>query len=206
MSSSYGVEHRRGPRLDDAVGVGLEDPDVQPRPAAEVARSRPRTASSVVDQSSSGLAGRICSASRVRSVRSPASRQRPPQRQFGHRRVGVLDGGDAGRVHRGDALAHRRRASRRPTARGMCRETSSCAPSLSAPVGSPVAGSRTMTPSRGSGVSRSMPASRRAALLTQAGVAVVAAHERRPVRHDRVELLRGSEGRPGTGRTSSRGP
>ena len=51
--------------------------------------------------------------------------------------------------------------------RGMCRVTSSWAPSLSAPVASPVAGSRTITPSGGSAVSRSIPARRRAAVFAQ---------------------------------------
>ena len=108
---------------------------------------------------------------------------------------------DPGLLDRGDPGACRSAIVRRIASRvaavvggGMCRVTSSWAPSLSTPVASPVAGSRTITPSAGSGVSRSMPASAESRRVRPAGMAVEAAHERRAVGDDRVE--QGAVGEP----------
>ena len=76
----------------------------------------------------------------------------------------------------------------------MCRVTRSWAPSLSTPVASPVAASRTITPSAGSGVLSVDAGQAEGRRVRPAGVAVVAAHERGTVGDDRVE--QGAVGQP----------
>ena len=121
-------------------------------PAAQPEGERPRTRrggpatrrgvwSGLHDQRARGTGARS----------SPSSWTRHPERQLVGLQPGVLGGREAHR-RAGRRWPGGPRRGRRPrTGRGCGRSTSSCASSLSAPVGSPSA-SRTMTPLGGSGV------------------------------------------------------
>ena len=147
-------------------------------------------ASRVRDHSSRDWSGRIWRASRVRKLQvagRPASeRHSGSSARLG---PGILDRGDARGMHRARCSGASRPASRPRTATGCAAVTRSWAPSLSAPVGSPrrrVADDDAVSRVRRVAIDAG-EAQRRA--VDPAGVAVVAAHERRPVRHDRIELL-----------------
>ena len=161
-------EHRRGPRLDDAVGEALEDPGVQPRSATQVPDERLVARRASCATSSSDPPGRIGRAIREpeaeRAVRRAGDARARPRRARPRRPARTVM---PGRVQGGDRPGASPRGPRPSTAVAGRRVSRSWAPSLRTPVGSPVVGSRTISPSGGSGVSRSIPAARQAGVLTQ---------------------------------------
>ena len=160
-----GIEHRGRPGLDDAVGECLEDAGVEPLPAAQVADE-----GLVAVERRAPVLERAARPHRQREPGPHPERtlvaEGPPQRESSGSTqaswIAVMPAACSSAIVRRIASS-----VDAVVGRGMCRVTSSWAPSLSAPVASPVAGSRTMTPSGGSAVSRSMPASRRAAVFAQ---------------------------------------
>ena len=158
------IEHGGRPGLDDAVGEGLEDAGVEPFPAAQVAHEGFVAVN--VARHLERAAGRIGSASLARTRSAPSSRR---ARQRGMSSGSAQASWIAVIPAACRAVIVRRMASSvdAVVGLGMCRVTRSWAPSLSAPVASPVEGSRTISPSGGSAVSRSIPARRRAAVLAQ---------------------------------------
>ena len=159
------IEHGGRPRLDDAVGEGLEDAGVEPLPAAQVADE------GLVAVERASPSRRACRPGASAAPASPAPKRAvvaagPPQGDVLRFCPGLLDRRDPGACR---SAIVRRIASRvdAVVGRGMCRVTRSWAPSLRTPVASPVAGRGRSTPSAGSGVSRSMPARRRAAVFAQ---------------------------------------
>ena len=201
------VEHGRGARLDDAVGVGLEDAGVEPLAAAQVAderlvlvergRARHRGSAPGASAGRAGPAagvrprpgGSATAASSSGSTHAswiavmPAACIAAIDRRMASS-VSAVDGSrdEPGHQVLGVLLERAGRLARRRVADD-----------------DPVArvGRRAVDAggAQGGGVG-------------PAGVAVVAADEGRPVRHHGIEERRASAGRPGTGRTSSpgRGP
>ena len=159
------LEHRRRPRLDHAVHEALEDPGVEP-----VAAAQPEGHRLVLVEPVAPLGQRLAGLHDQRAAEpeasSPAACDPAPERELVGRQPRVLRGREAQRVHRRPVAGGRTPGPRPRTGRGCGARRGRCASSLRAPVGSPSA-SRTITPLGGSGVVRSMPATRSAAVFAQ---------------------------------------
>ena len=180
------IEHGGRPGLDDAVGEGLEDAGVEPLPATQVADEV-----FVTVQGGAPVLERHAGAHRQGQPGPDPERalipERPPQGNVLGFCPGLLDRRDPGRVQAGDRSSHRVERGRGRRARDM--------------PGDEVLGAFLERSGRlaGHGVADDDAVGRVGCLAVDPGqtkgrrvrparVAVEAAHERRAVRNDRVEL------------------